>query len=192
MPPGARGIHGMHLAQAAEANELVAHDEVRFAQTLHAGLVDPLVLGGGRHHGLPLAHGHRCGLLGVDVLPRAHGEDGDAGVPPVPRGGVDRVDVRTRQQLAHVDVRLAVMVSVVVVDDFLHVVTARFPHVADGDKLHVLLRQHPAAHHAAAATTQADAGHGYAVGRRHRAVAPERGGGHEPRQRDRAASTAKK
>ena len=66
---------------------------------------------------------------------------------------MDHVNVRTRQQLAHVDVGLAVLVAVVCVDDFLHGFAARLPHVADGDELHFLLRQYPAAQDALSAST---------------------------------------
>ena len=191
-PRSQMGVHGMYLAKASETHKLVAHDEVWFAQALHSGLIDAAVLGGGRHHGLPFADGHRGGLLGVDVLARLHRGDGDARVPAVARRGVDHVNVGTRQQLAHVDVGLAVVVAVVGVDDLLHGFTARLPHVADGDELHVFSRQHPAAQDALSASAQADAGHGDAVGRRDGAVTSECRCRYEPRQRNRTTSPTEK
>ena len=175
------GVDGLHLAEAAEAQKLVADDEVGLAQALHSGLIDAVVLGGRGHDGLAFAHGHGGGLLGVDVLAGLHGGDRYACVPAVACGGVDDVDVGAGEKLAHVDVRLAVLVAVVLVHDILHRVAAHLPHVADGDELHVLLGQHPAAHHSLAASAQSDASHDDAVGRRHCAVAPQCRCWHQPR-----------
>ena len=163
-------IHLLHLAEAAEAQQLVADDEVRLAQALDAGLVDAAVLLRRGDDGLSFAHGHRGRLFAVHVLARAHREYGRGRVPAVARRDVDGVDVLAREHFAHVDVHLAVLVAVVRVGPFLDALAAFLPHVADRDELHVLLRQHPAAEHAAAAPSESDAGHHDAVGRRHLAV----------------------
>ena len=152
-------IHLLHLAEAAEAQQLVAHDEVRLAQALDAGLVDAAVLLRRRDDGLSLAHRHRGRLFAIDVLARPHGEHGRGRVPAVARRDVDGVDVLARKHFAHVDVHLAVLVAVVRVGPVLDALAAFLPHVADRDELHVLLRQHPAAEHAAAAPPEADARH---------------------------------
>ena len=185
-------IHLFHLAKAAEAQQLVAHDEVRLAQALDAGLVDAAVLLRRGDDGLSLADGHRGRLFAVDVLARAHGEHGRGRVPAVARCDVDGVDVLTREHLAHVDVRLAVLVAVVRVGPGLDAVAAFLPHVADRDELHVLLRQHPAAEHAAAAPSESDTSHHDSIGRSHLAVEAQRGSRCQHGQRHRAACAFQK
>ena len=113
-------------------------------------------------------------------------------MPAVARCGENCIDIRPREELLHVDVLRAVGVAVVLVHDALDRVAALLAHVADGHELDVLLRQHPVAQVAGTAAAEADGAHHDAVGRRHFAVQPERGGGHEPRQRDRAARPAEK
>ena len=61
----------------------------------------------------------RAGLFAVDVLARAGGEASGRGVPVRPGGDQHRVDVVAGQQLAHVAVGLAVLIAVLLVDDFL-------------------------------------------------------------------------
>ena len=113
-------------------------------------------------------------------------------MPPVARRNVDAVDVLARQQFPHIDVDLAVLVTVMAVDHVLDAQTTLSAHIAVRDELDVLLRQRPTRQHPAAAAADANARHHQSIGRRDLAIKSQRGRGYERRQRSRAQPRQKR
>ena len=118
----------------------------------------------------------RGGLLGVDVLAGAHGQDRGQRVPAVAGGDQHGVDVGALgQELADVGVHLAVVVAVLRSSTYLLTASRLLLlQVADGHELHVGLAHHPLqVAHAAAA--DADAAADDLLAGRHGAVPAQHG-----------------
>ena len=102
-------------------------------------------------------------------------------VPAVARGDEQRVNVRARgQELAHVAIHGAILVAVLVVHEPLDGLALGLLGIADGDELHVLLRQHPV-QDARAPTADAHAAEHDALAGRDGAVEAQRGSGDDAR-----------
>ena len=87
-------------------------------------------------------------------------------------GDQDGVNIRPGQQFLEVPVKGAILVPVMRVGLLLDLLAAAALHVADGDKLNVLFRQHDA-EVILAAGAHADAGKDNPLARRHRPVTPQ-------------------
>ena len=107
-------------------------------------------------------------------------------MPVRPGGDQHRVDVAAGEQLAQVAVHGAIGVVVAVVGAFLDGLAARFFDVANGDELHVLLRQE-AIQVVAAPVADADAAHDDAFAWGNAAILPQDTAGDDLRQREQGA-----
>ena len=131
------GVGRVDLAETAGPSHLDAEHVVGLAQSLRAGLIDAAVATSRLHHGSPLGNRHARGLLGINVLPRPHGQDRGQRVPTITRGDQHGVDVRSRfQEAGDLGVHGTVLRAVVIVDDVLDCQSLLLLQVADGDELH--------------------------------------------------------
>ena len=154
------------------APALVDHLAVIFQHPLAAAGNDTTVTPGRRHHQRPFMEGPGLGLLAKGVLAVVAGLDQNNRVPVVGRGAMDGVDIGAGQQVAEVDVGLAILVAIVVVDAVAGVVAEIPPHVADGHVLHVAAaKEGPLV--AGTLISDADSTHDDAVARRRAVAGPQ-------------------
>ena len=104
------------VADEAAMDDLRGFAEVRKGTLPGAGLPDEIVLLDGADDSLLLGDGVREGLLAPDVFLLRCGLNRDDGVPVVGNRNHHRIDIGTRQKLAKIVVRRAVLIAVVAVD----------------------------------------------------------------------------
>ena len=104
-------VDGVDAPEHTVAHEFDGGAELRRGALLGTGLEHTFGVAHGLHHGDGLVDIVGQRFFAIHILARAHGGDGDEGVPVVGRGDEHRVDVGAREQLAKIIVGGAALVS---------------------------------------------------------------------------------
>jgi hypothetical protein len=109
-----------------------------------------------------LLNGHGAGFFAIDVLAGAGGKDRGGAMPAVAGGDDDGVDIRSGEQLVHVNIAGAVIVAIVAVDGLADDFAVGFLDVGNGDEVDIGLLEETF-EHLAPARSEADSADGDAV-----------------------------
>jgi hypothetical protein len=120
-------------------------------------LEDSAHAGDGRFEVPGLADGHGGRFFTVNVLACAGAKDGGCGVPAISGGNEHRVEVLSCQQFEHVLVHQAGVIPVMRIHLLLALERPGALHVAHGNTVDVLFRQHRRQHHSRARAGSDDA-----------------------------------
>jgi cytochrome c551/c552 len=133
------GMNLLHLSQFAIQCQIGGSYEVRNTSTLRSRLEDALVFLDGVVQFLAFLNIHRTGLFAVDVLAGTRSENGCRGMPAVPGGDDDRVNVPSFEDAGHVIIGSAIRVPILGVclglDDFAPLSL----RIGNGNELTILL-----------------------------------------------------